>query len=349
MGSKWDRASEIVNDVRAAYHRNSQLFRRYNLEHAYKDVNALVAAVKEKRIPEKIGSSMMFFWGDWAALSFWSQYKQVYTMHPGLTRELRATGIDDKVHGSALRQLPHPDPLFVLPEGVAVTLNDGKPGRLVAFHVSGAIIGGLGSGVYVSTADPRADGLYLTAIAEVHNATGGIEDWEYSHTSIPVGDTFTIGELINKNRHHYSYDGRTYTEGFTGEKDLAYSQQVVGIALSHLLYAVSRNADMQSPRKTTTTTSHLTKRLGGAPSRPVKHQPVGYVIGAALDAQRRAQEHDAATDKKAGARTVRPHLRRAHWHTVRYGPGKSQSYVEWFPPIPVKMEGSAKEPTLHGY
>ena len=43
--SKWDGASAIINDMRAAFVQNNQVFRRHNLEHTYDDINALVNGI----------------------------------------------------------------------------------------------------------------------------------------------------------------------------------------------------------------------------------------------------------------------------------------------------------------
>lgn len=346
--SKWRSASTIINDVRAAFARNDSEFRRYGLEHTYCDAQAFGERLQAGTIPPRVASYLSMCFRDWAPLAYWNRYKQVYTMHPALTVELNATGTDDVIPASALRRLPHPDPLIVLPQGVTITLTDGSPGRLVAFHASGATIAGPGMSVSTSTADSTANGLHLTGIAEVHDQRGTVQDWEYCHTSIPLTeDTFTIGGLINADRPHVSHDGHRYILGLADDDSREYVQRVTGIGLAHLLYAVSRSADIGTPRATTTGTSDTTGRLGGAPRRPVKHTPVGYVIGAALDAARADQRRpDSSGD---GTRSVRPHVRRAHFHTVRYGPGRSESYVDWFPPIPVKLRGPAPIPTLHTY
>lgn len=64
----------------------------------------------------------------------------------------------------------------------------------------------------------------------------------------------------------------------------------------------------------------------------------GYRIGAAL---RRAQE---AAEREPGGeetgRTVTPHVRRAHWHTVLSGPRDRERRrdLRWFPPIAVGLD-----------
>jgi hypothetical protein len=346
--SKWDAASAIVNGVRAAFTDANSMFREFGLEHTYTDLNALVKAIDERQIENRLASYMLLVYRDWAPFAYWNRYKQVYTMHPGLTRELDATDINDQIPGSQLQHLPHPDPLFVFPEGIDVELNTGERGRLTAIQVGGAVISAPGHARITSTTDNDNNGLYLHAVAEVLDDNGNVKDWDYCHTSIPFGETFTIANLINRTRDHYTFDGTGISEGLADDRALAYVRRVVGIALSQVLYIVSRNAEIGDPRKTTIAQNAISKRVGGPAPRPIKHRPVGYVIGAALDAYRR----DAAASPKrlvGGERTVKPHMRKAHFHTVRHGKGRMLSYIEWFPPIPVKMTGPVPTPTIHGY
>lgn len=71
---------------------------------------------------------------------------------------------------------------------------------------------------------------------------------------------------------------------------------------------------------------------------------VGYRIGAAIRAAR-AERTDAKQNIPGApsSRVVRPHIRRAHWHGYRVGPGRTGWKVIWLPPIPVKMDLSEDE------
>lgn len=345
---KWDPASKIINDVRAAFFEADQMFRQFGLEHTYNDLGALLRGIEEKQLPPRIATTLTLVFRDWAPLAFWNQHKQVYTMHPGLTEGLDATDIKDPIPGEELQKLPHPDPLFVLPRGVPVTFKGEEPGRLIAIQISGAVISRPGHAQITSTLDPNANGLYIHALAEVLDDQNNVIDWDFCHTSIPFGEIFTIEGLINHTRDHYSVRGDGISEGLTDEGALAYVRSVVGIALSHVLYVVARNAEIASPCLATTAQTKQAKRMQPRVQRPVKHQPVGYVIGAALDAARR-NEANATGNAGTGERTVKGHWRKAHFHTVRYGKGRALSYIDWFPPIPVKIDGPAAVPTLHPY
>jgi hypothetical protein len=43
--------------------------------------------------------------------------------------------------------------------------------------------------------------------------------------------------------------------------------------------------------------------------------------------------------------TLKPHIRRAHWHLFWAGKGRGEPRVKWLPPIPVNVTRSA-EPTV---
>ncbi|RMH32058.1 MAG: hypothetical protein D6690_14495 [Nitrospirae bacterium] len=71
---------------------------------------------------------------------------------------------------------------------------------------------------------------------------------------------------------------------------------------------------------------------------------VGLRIGHAL---RHAQTHTTSpeTDSSLSTRArPRPHIRRAHWHTYRIGPGREAAQLKWLPPIPINLDNLDKLP-----
>jgi hypothetical protein len=74
---------------------------------------------------------------------------------------------------------------------------------------------------------------------------------------------------------------------------------------------------------------------------------VGVRIGAAL---RRAQQltGEGSHESAPTGRTVRAHIRRAHWHTFLAGPraGERERRLRWLPPIAVKLEDVNNLPTV---
>lgn len=71
---------------------------------------------------------------------------------------------------------------------------------------------------------------------------------------------------------------------------------------------------------------------------------VGVRIGVALRRAYHAEEVRARGEPTG--RTVRPHIRRAHWHTFLAGPraGERERRLRWLPPIAVKLDDIADLP-----
>lgn len=77
---------------------------------------------------------------------------------------------------------------------------------------------------------------------------------------------------------------------------------------------------------------------------------VGVRIGAALRAA--YQREETGKDAAPTGRQVRPHVRRAHWHTILSGPRKDvapdqrQHDLRWMPPIPVNVDDLDRMPAV---
>ena len=67
----------------------------------------------------------------------------------------------------------------------------------------------------------------------------------------------------------------------------------------------------------------------------------GYRMGAALRSATSAIEDSSSTGAEPTGRTMRPHYRRAHWHSFWRGPRSKpeerEITVKWIPPIPVNL------------
>jgi hypothetical protein len=67
---------------------------------------------------------------------------------------------------------------------------------------------------------------------------------------------------------------------------------------------------------------------------------VGYKVGRIL----RQYNLDSQTGQTGDRQGPRPHIRRAHWHSYRTGPGRQRLTAKWLAPIPVNFEGSDELP-----
>jgi hypothetical protein len=105
-----------------------------------------------------------------------------------------------------------------------------------------------------------------------------------------------------------------------------------------LAYICSKNADI-----------HVSYKPAGKPrngrSSATWHE-VGYRIGAEL----REYERIKSGKKPHQGGTVRPHIRRAHWHHYWVGPkdGPRELVLKWIPPLIIASKnGEIKEVTGH--
>ena len=102
--------------------------------------------------------------------------------------------------------------------------------------------------------------------------------------------------------------------------------------VSLLLYLCSERPDITGDGKPGNPQPKRVKggeRVFASPG--VKAWDVAYRLGAAFRQARAAQDEGG----EATGRTVRAHVRRAHYHLYRTGKGRQQSVLKWLPPIPV--------------
>lgn len=116
--------------------------------------------------------------------------------------------------------------------------------------------------------------------------------------------------------------------------------QVVASLLAPLLYLCSDDRDIRSAGGQVNRASPAERDRAGKAllaADCVAKWEVGYRIGAAL---RLAQEESTSGAPVGSGASVRPHIRRAHWHTFLAGPKDSERErrIKWLPPIPVKVE-----------
>jgi hypothetical protein len=115
--------------------------------------------------------------------------------------------------------------------------------------------------------------------------------------------------------------------------------------LSLLLYLCSEAADYGGrPRPTNPRPVKTTRGMRLFPPSGPRVWEVGARLGAAL---RRAYADASENADGAGDRArPRPHIRRAHWHAYRIGPGRKEIRLHWLPPIPVNVEDLSELPAV---
>jgi hypothetical protein len=275
---------------------------------------------------------------DAVLMRYWGKSKIAYTVHPGLAEALADTTGTDAVPASVMRQLPHPDPLFLFPQALPVTLSDGMPGLIRGFFVTG-LITLPGGNVRTSSADPEATGLQLAAFSQVGTADIPPMDWDLSSVSVPLSGEFTVVEAAAASADGWDVDPASATRT-THQSTSAWTDTILRLCLPVLLYACSSEPDEQAEVRPPVKKRSGTQRA----AKPARVRQLGYRIGPGLQATRKVRPERTGN---ATGRTVAAHMRRAHWHTFRFGTGRAESYVKWLPPIPVNPHGGdADQPTV---
>jgi hypothetical protein len=116
--------------------------------------------------------------------------------------------------------------------------------------------------------------------------------------------------------------------------------------LSLLLYLCQDSADYTGPAEHPSNPVPKRTKQGWRlfpPDKP-RHWDVAVRMGAALRAARAVSEPGPGLGE--GRQSPRGHIRRAHWHTYRTGPGRADSVVKWLPPIPINLAGVDELPTV---
>lgn len=99
--------------------------------------------------------------------------------------------------------------------------------------------------------------------------------------------------------------------------------------ISVLLYLCSEDAEMRPTRGRGPVRPAMKRSKDGEPRMPpakaLEVWETGYGLGALL--------RDAIARNEEGGGSVRPHVRRAHWHSYWRGEGRSERIVKWLSPI----------------
>jgi hypothetical protein len=276
----------------------------------------------------------------------WSRYRETYEPHPAMSRALVDMKTDTTVPGQVFQRLRHPNPMFLLPGAPPLIHADGSPGRIIAMTVTGALTGrdvprpgstaaladdapGNAS-VLLDTHDPNANAYLVQLLSEVHNPEGTqVIETDWCTLTVPITGSFTLEELVE----------RTAGEGFSWERyesthDLrqGYLLTMARVAVSHLLYASSRTVELDDKPRASRPPA---KRVKGAP-RPepsARIRRMGWATGAVIADRVRRPGSDRPAP--GTGRSVRPHIRGAHLHLYRVGPGRQEIDIKWLDPIPV--------------
>jgi hypothetical protein len=268
-----------------------------------------------------------------AAAQLWRQHQVVYRLHPELVDALGHTDTSTRVPCSVFAQLPHPDPFIAFAQHIPF---GGLPERPVAepMVVTGMLVTGCTDHDEVcTTSAATATQLNVQLAVRVHYLEEPAATYEEFTLRLPLVGNDSVQGLVERDQHRR-------ISGTVSAND--HHLQLYRLAVSILLYLGSVNADIK-PHRTPATAARGRRR--GRREDPAVID-IGFDIGAALFAARTPTHSTPSTDpdqpprehenENEPKRAVRPHLRRAHWHTYWHGPhGQQTAQLQWLHPTVV--------------
>ena len=119
------------------------------------------------------------------------------------------------------------------------------------------------------------------------------------------------------------------------------------IAVSACYYLASKNAEIKEVQISKSKRPIVQSSNGRKPKRiAIKAYQVGYALGKSFEEQMKARTISSGqTTGPTGGLTVRPHVRRAHWHHYWVGEGRTVLEVRWIKPTLV-LPGDKREVEL---
>lgn len=264
----------------------------------------------------------------------WSRTKIIYEVEETLSRELSDTDTSALIPREVLERLPHPNPMFVFPVPVGMRMPAGEKALLRAVFIAGRTRRDVPCGTH----SPQRAAYLIVAFSDVLDEGGNVTDVDVTKIALRMEQDVSIDEMTARIASAYHYLGRPAAAAPDGTRE--YIRDLAALAIAHLLYVCSDEPDViRAPRRPA---ARGTRRE----ERPAVVLRVGFHVGPAIRAARERYARESSPGTGTGRR-VAPHLRRAHWHTVLYGPGKSQRKLRWLRPIPVNADlGDLRETVI---
>lgn len=276
--------------------------------------------------------------------------RQVLSMHPGLTAEVRAA-TSTKIVPELFRTLPYRDPLVVFPGGIEIpSWKDGEVMRTLGFFAHGrvdhveAFVRQPGrtadaifdEGVSITSTHDAHSGVFAVIIVNIAEKPGREPMYEYNRIAFPLDGPTTLKDIIDQKVANYGWDESVYTRSNAWKGSDAILQQAfmraqLGLALGAVMYLCSTVLDAEAvPR------SRVARSWNQPNSKPPNLINVGWRIGPALSSARAEARLKEASEQPG--RTLPPHQRRAHFKTVWTGPGRSVPKTVFIAPYWVHKE-----------
>jgi hypothetical protein len=129
----------------------------------------------------------------------------------------------------------------------------------------------------------------------------------------------------------------------------ATARSVSGL-VSLVLYLCSETPDLGGKTPTRPAGNKTKRGVRFFQAAKPRQWEVGVRLGAAIRKGKEQDERDDAAPGEGHGERVRPHIRRAHWHSFWRGPkkdpGQRKIVLKWLPPIPVNVEDGTELPAV---
>ncbi|MEU7278745.1 hypothetical protein AB0A69_08215 [Streptomyces sp. NPDC045431] len=321
-------ATKLVSGIAHAHESN---LRRLGLMPLVRMVMGLKADVDSLPRPASEGeaASMLASACIVGATRLWGQTKVVYDIDPDLSASLMDMDMDAEFPGEVLRQLPHPNPMFVFREPIEVTNEQGEQAALRGFLVAARPSP---NQVISSAAVSEHEGApyLIVAVVDCYDEKGGVRPYP-THVELfaptAAGNT-TVRKMIDGGA--VVREAVVGSEATPGDEALAdYIRRLSTVVVAHLLYLCCDKPDIE---RTATVAPPRKRKGGGRPERSAQVIKIGWRIGPAIRSFHEKVERLRQASVRTG-KSVIPHVRRGHPHTFLWGPGRAFKKTKWIPPI----------------
>ncbi|MER6605842.1 hypothetical protein ABT282_07970 [Streptomyces sp. NPDC000927] len=266
---------------------------------------------------EAIRQSALLAISDYAVYLLWRRYKIAYDVDPTVQESLADMETTDVLPGDILRQLPHPNPLYVWPAGHEVTSQTGEQAIVRAMYVTGRT----SNRKPCDTHDERASDYQLTFVSDLLNEEGEVYTTDSIRMSFELSPKATsIKKIVEEVMKDFSWEPLLPDQA-SRESKRNYMRSLMQFGVAHLLYACSDKADVDRPVASRTIAKGKNK---GEPTKgAILSHPFGWRVGPAIQEAKNSVERAERSISGSGG-TVRPHIRKAHLHSFRHGAGRTR-------------------------
>lgn len=176
-----------------------------------------------------------------------------------------------------------------------------------------------------------------------HLEAGIDPEWDILLYNLPLGQ-HPVSDLTTMMYQRSAIDaGKDYVP--RPEVVRAIDDHMVSSMLSLLLYLCSEQPDIADWEPAQPAFKYLGTKRRWLASKEVYEWDVGLRLGAALKSAK--DRADGVGSNSEAGTSVRPHVRRAHWHSFWVGKrGEQTISLRWLPPIPVNVEDSDRLPAV---